>query len=267
MSITITGIGVVIPVRNEEELLPRALAALDATREHLVAALGAAAPWVRVVVVLDNCTDRSAAIARSWDGIETLTVTHGAVGAARRAGISLLLDTPDDAASVWIANTDADSQVPADWLLRQWEFAADGVDLMVGTVRPDFDDLSDAQRRQWLATHTPGHANGHVHGANLGFRADRYLAAGGFARVPEHEDVFLVAALKEAGARFVATDNCCVLTSGRPYGRTPGGYASHLRERLVLEPFPASVAVGVDSVEDGPAHTDLGETISTGAQT
>ncbi len=241
MKTPISGISVVIPVRNEEDLLRGALTAVDVARAHLRDALGAQAPWVRVIVVLDNCTDGSAAIVHNWTGLEPMTVDFGAVGAARRAGIGHLLATSDDAATVWIANTDADSQVPPNWLLQQWEIATNGVDVMIGTVRPDFDDLKPAQRRQWLATHTPGHANGHVHGANLGFRADRYLEVGGFTDVPEHEDVLLVDELKKAGAQTVATDNCCVLTSGRAYGRTPGGYASHLRERLCAEAEPDAV--------------------------
>jgi hypothetical protein len=33
----------------------------------------------------------------------------------------------------------------------------------------------------------------------------------------------------------VATDACEVLTSGRQTGRTPGGYATYLRDELVGE--------------------------------
>ncbi len=233
MTHPIAGIGVVIPARDEEELLPRALQALQRARTELLAAMGSRAPWVRIILVLDSCSDGSLAVAESYDGIETLSVNFGEVGAARREGIRHLLDHSDAAPhSVWIANTDADSEVPAQWLREQWMLARSGVELMIGTVSPDFADLSDEQRERWLASHTPGHANGHVHGANLGFRADRYEEVGGFAAVPEHEDVLLVEALQQAGAHTVATAECDVLTSGRIFGRTPGGYASHLRERL-----------------------------------
>ena len=75
----------------------------------------------------------------------------------------------------------------------------------------------------WRATRVPGRPNGHVHGANLGVRADAYLRAGGFPDRPAHEDVDLVAALVASGARVVATDACDVLTSGRLVGRAPGG--------------------------------------------
>ena len=106
---------------------------------------------------------------------------------------------------------------------------------MIGTVRPDFADLSGAQRDAWLATHPVGYANGHVHGANLGIRGDVYRAAGGFPALAEHEDVDLVSRARLAGARVVVSDGGCVLTSGRTTGRTPGGYARHLREDLVRD--------------------------------
>ena len=91
-----------------------------------------------------------------------------------------------------------------------------------------------AQREAWERTHVPGQANGHVHGANLGFRADRYLQAGGYPRLPEHEDVRLVSTLRTLpGIVEEATDACCVLTSGRSVGRTPGGYARYLSDDLI----------------------------------
>ncbi|WP_010204875.1 glycosyltransferase [Salinibacterium sp. PAMC 21357] len=229
----ISGIGVVVPAKDEDQLLDAALTALTSARSTVRAHEPRDEPWIRIILVLDDCTDESAAIAAQWDEIEVLTVNYGAVGAARRHGIRHLLSTTRTAESeFWIANTDADSQVPANWLSEQWRLAQSGAEVMIGTVRPDFNDLSETKRDRWLATHTPGEANGHVHGANLGFRADRYREAGGFDPITEHEDVRLVEALTALGARSVATDECCVLTSGREYGRTPGGYASHLRERL-----------------------------------
>ncbi|MEV8252403.1 glycosyltransferase [Rhodoglobus sp. NPDC076762] len=233
MRARISGIGVVVPAKDEDQLLEGALASLALARATLHDLTHPDKPWVRIILVLDDCTDDSAAIAAQWDGIEVLTVNYGAVGAARQHGIRHLLSTssaPDS--EVWIANTDADSQVPTNWLSAQWQIAQSGAELMIGTVRPDFNDLSEIKQKRWIATHPPGEANGHVHGANLGFRADRYREAGGFDPIAEHEDVRLVEALAALGVTSVATDECCVLTSGREYGRTPGGYASHLRERL-----------------------------------
>ena len=137
-----------------------------------------------------------------------------------------------DPSRTWLACTDADSAVPAGWILEQVRLADAGADVVVGTVRPDPADLTATQLAAWRATRVPGRPNGHVHGANLGVRADAYLRAGGFPDRPVHEDVDLVAALVASGARVVATDACDVLTSGRLLGRAPGGYAGYLRSRF-----------------------------------
>nr|WP_139316002.1 bifunctional PIG-L family deacetylase/class I SAM-dependent methyltransferase [Cellulosimicrobium sp. CUA-896] len=118
-----------------------------------------------------------------------------------------------------------------------------GRDVVVGTVRPRIEELSPDRAAAWLASHEPGTANGHVHGANLGVRLSVYRAAGGFAPVPEHEDVALVDAARRTGARVVADAEAEVLTSARLVGRTPGGYARHLRDDLV----EADVAAGPTS--------------------
>ena len=83
---------------------------------------------------------------------------------------------------------------PPQWLTCQLALAQRGADVVVGTVRPDPSDLTAAEHRAWSATRVPGRPNGHVHGANLGIRADAYLRAGGFLPQDEHEDVDLVAA-------------------------------------------------------------------------
>ena len=237
----VTRLAVVVPVNDEEELLPRCLAALDVA----VARLRAERPAVRVevVVVLDDCTDRSASLA----GSSPFTVVETRcrrVGAARAAGVEAATGRLGRGrpARLWIASTDADSAVPESWLLDQVRLADAGADVVVGTVRPDPQDLSPTQLAAWRATRVPGAPNGHVHGANLGVRAEAYLRVGGFADLPEHEDVDLVAALSAAGARVVATDASDVLTSGRALGRTAGGYAGYLRSRFgVGSASPAEV--------------------------
>src|SRR6478609_7131631 len=95
---------------------------------------------------------------------------------------------------VWIGSTDADSAVPPDWLLTQLRYADEGVDLVLGTVRPDPAELPDPVVRRWLNRHDLADGHPHVHAANLGVRADIYRAVGGFAGVDVHEDVFLAAA-------------------------------------------------------------------------
>lgn len=224
---SIREIVVVVPVHDEAELLQRCLMSVSAS----VAAVRAPC---HVRVVLDACTDASADIAARHP-FRTLRVDANAVGAARAAGVrdglSAVSSVP--AHRVWIANTDADSIVPVNWLVAQLELAAAGADVVVGTVRPDFDDLSGQHQRLWLDTHERGRPNGHTHGANLGVRASTYLRVAGFGAFAEHEDVRLVEACRSAGADVRASDAAEVVTSGRFAGRTPGGYAEYLRDQAV----------------------------------
>ncbi|WP_432546197.1 glycosyltransferase family 2 protein [Kineococcus sp. SYSU DK004] len=235
---------VVVPARDEERRLPRCLAALDR-------AVAAARTPADVVVVADSCRDRTAAVAAAA-GARVVQVAAGSAGAARAAGVRVALGDLAAApgpvaypAAVWIACTDADSRVPPGWLRHQLLLAAAGADLVRGTVR-----LARPPAR-WLAAYRAavgedGHP--HVHGANLGVRADRYLAAGGFPDVAVGEDVALVEAVAAAGGRVVATTGEPVLTSGRRSGRAPDGLSGDLRRLAALAhprgPRPAGAVSG-----------------------
>jgi len=207
-------IAVVIPARDEAELIAHCLESLNGAH---------------AIVVADGCRDSTADIARRL-GAQVIEIEKANVGLARAIGCeAALLDPEVD----WLACTDADSVVPPNWLHVQRQLADAGADAVVGTVRPDFDDLTALQTRAWLATHQQGVANGHVHGANLGLRASAYLSVGGFAPVLEHEDNDLVARLATAGFAVTPTAAIEVVTSGRTFGRTPGGYARYLRDDLM----------------------------------
>ncbi len=218
-------VAVVIPVHDEADLLARCLQSV------LVAVEGVHhRARTSIVVVLDDCRDESSVIAARFP-VTTLAIRAGRVGTARRSGVDHALAgvAPADRPHVWLAHTDADSIVPPDWLTHQLDLGEAGADGMIGTVRPDFADLTPAHEALWRATHRRGVPNGHVHGANLGIRAGVYDAVGGFDDVAEHEDVRLVAAARSHGAVLIASDVAEVITSGRMMGRTPGGYAGHLR--------------------------------------
>ena len=102
--------------------------------------------------------------------------------------------------------------------------------MLIGSVRPFGDELSAEQCLAWMNREAADPARIHVHGANLGVRADVYRSVGGFDPHPEHEDVMLVERVIAFGAPTRTTDGCCVATSARRIGRTPGGFAAHLRE-------------------------------------
>lgn len=222
MNRRIRRIGVIIPARDEEVLIARCLMSVLHAATHVQAR-------VSITVAADGCLDRTVQVARGIPGVAVVELESSNVGAARAAaGVHALVKGAE-----WLANTDADSVVPANWLSSQLELADAGADVVVGTVRPDFAELTDAEAAAWQETHVPGQPNGHVHGANLGIRASVYRASGGYRALPEHEDADLVARL--SGFTIVASDDAEVTSSARRWGRTPGGYARYLRENL-LEP-------------------------------
>lgn len=219
-------VGVAVPARDEAELLPAALRAL------VVAADAARIRGVRVdlLVVADSCTDATVIVARSA-GVEVLEVEAGAVGPARAAGMRHLLARNRGLSldRIWLASTDADSRVPAHWLTGQLDLAAAGADLVLGTVAvDDWADHPPYVRRAWREAYDPRDGHGHVHGANVGARADAYLEVGGFAAVERDEDVALAAAL--AHRQVVRTGGIPVVTSARHRSRLRGGFADHLAQ-------------------------------------
>lgn len=224
---TIQAIAIVIPAKNEQELITACL-------DSVVMAVGVARQThpeleASIVLIADSCVDETVEQAREFAEVEVVELALENVGAARRAGAAIALNVLDRPAHrVWLANTDADSVVPPNWISEQLALADAGTDLMIGTVRPTFADLSPAQVAAWQHNHRHGVPNGHAHGANLGLRASLYLRAGGFPAIPEHEDNDLVDRIKALDATVVASDRCEVETSGRRVGRTDGGYARFL---------------------------------------
>lgn len=226
----ITRVAVVVPARNEDRLLGACLDHLRAAMDVLERSSPSCAAGV--TVVLDGCTDGSAAIAADAAArdarIGVLAVDHGCVGAARAAGAAAALGGADDPGTVWIACTDADTRVPAHWLRTMVALADAGADAVLGTVEPDADDVGAPRHASWRARHVLADGHGHVHGANLGVRANAYLAVGGFAPLPVHEDVRLVEGLRAGGARVVSSGRLHAVTSGRLDGRAPGGFSDYL---------------------------------------
>ena len=218
----------VIPARDEEELLP---GCLDSVARALTA-LRTAQPGIdaRVVVVLDSCQDTSAEVVARRAGVTAVAVHVGSVGAARAAGVESAAAWASrlGPGELWVATTDADSTVPPDWLVNQVRLASEGRDLVVGTVRPVPGDLTADELDAWWARHSLADGHDHVHGANLGFSLAAYRSVGGFRPIPVHEDVELVGAMRRAGCSWVAPGGPSVTTSGRRTSRAPEGFAAYL---------------------------------------
>ncbi|ARF66419.1 MULTISPECIES: glycosyltransferase [Streptomyces] len=238
-------VAVVIPARDEEALLPAALASVRAAAGHP----GVGATPVLTVVVADTCTDATAAVARAA-GAQVVPVGFRNVGRSRAAGVLTALSFFGDVPGpVWIASTDADSTVRPDWLAHQLARAAEGWDAVVGTVTadrwpPGKPHLAARYHRLYETTRPPSGRpwhHPHVHGANLGVGSRAYTAAGGFPPAALDEDRGLVDALERTGARILRTADCPVTTSTRTTPRAQGGFGDHLAnlERAV-PPLAAS---------------------------
>ncbi|RYZ12078.1 MAG: glycosyltransferase family 2 protein, partial [Comamonadaceae bacterium] len=165
-------IGVVVPAHDEEEHIGATLSALRLAAEHP----DLMGEPVLLLVVLDSCTDSTAAIVAAH-GVASLSVDARNVGMARGAGADLLLER----GVRWLAFTDADTLVSPAWLARQLELQAD---VVCGSIGVDdwsaHGDQADLICRHFARTYTDAGGHRHVHGANLGVSATAYRRAGGF---------------------------------------------------------------------------------------
>lgn len=218
---------VVVPAHDEAELLGRQLTAISSAVRY--AASMRPRTTASTTVVLDSCTDGSAEVAAGFPGVHAVAAELGCVGLARRLGVAEARVRDDlDPATTWVACTDADSEVPSRWLHTQLELAANGSQLVLGTVWPDPRDLEPALLARWWVRHHLRDGHPFVHGANLGFSLVAYDAAGGFRDLAGGEDVDLADRIKELGVRWAATSRIPVLTSGRLGGRAPAGFSAYL---------------------------------------
>ena len=121
--------------------------------------------------------------------------------------------------------------MPPDWLVDQLQLAEHEVEAVAGTVSVDnFDDHEPAVADRFRNSYTIGSdgTHPHIHGANLGLRADAYMRAGGWADLSTAEDHDLWGRLVRVGAKTVSTARIEVVTSGRRTGRAPRGFADAL---------------------------------------
>lgn len=229
MTHRITHIAVLIPARDEQQLLPRCLRSVQVARHRLPDLVTS-----DVVVVSDCSTDHTAAIAAHLLGGSgaVASIKAGAVGAARARAAELALarfaGSPEHC---WLASTDADCELPPDWLERQLATAARGWHAVAGIVDVDgFAEHGPAVPALFRLTYRihPDGTHPHVHGANLGVRADSYLQAGGWSPLASAEDHDLWNRLGRLGHRRLTDSTLIVNTSGRRIGRAPRGFAAAL---------------------------------------
>jgi glycosyltransferase involved in cell wall biosynthesis len=225
-------IGVVVPVHDEEDLLDQALEAID----HAFSGICGRGIACRSVIVLDDCTDSSAAIAQRW--VDALHLRGGehqgmivrsrvaSVGQARKLGSEALLRVwaATEQRHIWLATTDADSRVPSDWLLTQLHAHEGGADVWTGRILvEDWSSYQQTAVRHWCDAYEKEDAP--IHGANLGFNAQVYVDAGGFTPQATGEDRALYHAIVAQGGRTHHDSVVKVVTSARRRARAPRGFS------------------------------------------
>lgn len=251
---------IAIPARDEEACLPACLSALAA--QDAVAAFA-------VVVVANNCRDRTAQAARAMQprlpfrlSVHEVVLPEGCrtAGHARRCAMDLaasLCSTQD----TLLLSTDADARPRPDWVRSILRHVASGVDAVAGMAVMAPDEAADLppalrhrlRREAFLARLMdriasllddvawdpwPRHC-GHW-GANFAVRAGLYRECGGLPEVPLAEDRAFFARLEAHDARIRHAEDCVVEVSARRQGRAPGGMADVLDRR----------ATGVDPLCD-----------------
>ena len=230
-------VGIVIPAQNEEATIERCIRSVLASCD---ASERCGEAWM--VLVADRCTDRTREFARYALGCgsrprgEVLLSTAGSPGTARRLGAAAVMHhfQTRDPRRLWLANTDADTHVPLDWISTHLEHADANAGAVAGIVELDTRGLRADVRELYRSTYelAPDGTHTHVHGANLGVRADAYLDAGGWSDVTVAEDHCLWGRLQGRGWRVRSPSASVVLTSGRLQGRAKGGFADTLRREL-----------------------------------
>ncbi|MBO1081161.1 glycosyltransferase [Roseomonas haemaphysalidis] len=242
---------VCVPAKDEAAAVPRLLRALAAQR-----AAGPDRP-LRVLLLANNCTDATAAVARaSAHPALDLRVQEARllgdeahVGFARRQALALGLDwlRRDGEPEGALISTDADALPPPDWIGAQLRALAEGADCVGGRI--DLDDslplppgllaVRDTVARYWAAVRAladridplpwdpaPRHGD-HVAGS-LAIAAPFYEAIGGLPPLPCGEDNALVAEVERAGGRLRHDPAVFVRVSAREDGRASGGMATEM---------------------------------------
>ena len=177
---------------------------------------------VSVFVVLDDCTDRTRAIAITM-GVHVREIEDRNVGIARATGADAALSF----GARWLAFTDADTTVARDWLVQQLRC---GTDVVCGTLGIQDWRAHSAEVASDFATHYRDvDCHHHIHGANLALSAQAYVRVGGFSLLEYNEDVTLANALIAAGMTIAWSAAPRVMTSARLDSRAPNGFGARLR--------------------------------------
>lgn len=228
---------VVVPAHDEAERIGLTLSSIDRAATHEDLAIP-----VKALVVLDACADVTETVVRShmaaggpvdWHTVE---VDVRRASSARQAGLEELVGgtmRPTTPAGTAVLSTDADTEVPHDWIVRHVRALDSGLDGVAGIVdlspAANSDLVLAAWRSEYESSFRADGTHSHVHAANLCVRLDALLAAGGFGHLRRAEDIDLWRRLKSIETVRLCSDQSIVVhTSDRDDGRVDGGFATAL---------------------------------------
>ncbi len=252
---------IVVPARNEEQLLPRLIASLADQRR--LDGTPVEPRYSEVLLLLNNCSDGTSEIARALQSRHPRLTLHvrdieftsedAHVGRARQALFDVALERFRSLGreSGLILTTDADSRPAQDWIAQNEAEVAAGVDGVGGRITLDCAEhaalpagvrrffLLDIGYRRALEAlrhlyapepHDPFPRHHQHFGSSLSVTARAYARAGGMPLRRSSEDVALYRAVLESGGRFRHSYRVRVQTSARMVGRAPGGLSDAIRQ-------------------------------------
>lgn len=241
-----------IPARDEEKLIGPCLEALAEQRN---------APPFSVVLVLNNCRDKTAELVRQIGprlpyALHVYQVDLPRPKANAAWGRRLALNAACGLAGSGgrVLTTDADSRVDSGWVRAIEDCFAEGADVVCGFVAPDFSDAPPldfqslrrgamefeysqltAELRALIDPDPFDPWPSHMieTGANLAVHAETLIELGGIPHVCPGEDERFVRMAERAGKRVRHAFMPSVITSSRLRGRAAGGWSDFLQDRVV----------------------------------
>lgn len=241
-------VAIAIPAYDEAERIGRCLDSLAAQDDP---------GTIVVVVVANNCSDATAAIARAPRGVRVDVVEHRFADHERGAGAARRMAMAHAAQhGAIVLTTDADCVVDRDWVRAHRAAFARGADAVAGRVSADWSELrlhpqpalrigelewiylgliADAEPLFDPVAHDPAPRHAQRCGANLGITRAMLERVGGVPALATGEDRALLAAVEQADGRIRHDRAPHVTASARLVGRAGGGMADALRQRLAAD--------------------------------
>jgi hypothetical protein len=258
---------IVVPARDEADYIVRTLDSLAAQRDLEGCPLDPAS--FEVILLANNCRDRTADVARAWAGRNPSSRLHvveldlprelAHVGYARRLAMDEAcrrLFTAGRLRGV-IATTDADTVVSPTWLaatLHEMALGAEAVGGRILVAAHEREAMAPPARIRFLRNvgywalanevmarvdprpGDPWPCHEQFFGASLAITARAYREVGGLPPLLSGEDAALANALRRVDVEIRHSPAVRVHTSGRLDGRTPAGLAALLASWSGLTP-------------------------------